>query len=112
MARKFVFIGPYKTTPDAPELRNRLFAAHLEGIQKRKAEGVIKFGGPFYSDGGEGESAADRAFGGSFILLEAESHAAALDIMKGDTYYADGLWDIPKIQLFEYSPGPVAPYPL
>ncbi|KAJ7471985.1 hypothetical protein FB451DRAFT_1399283 [Mycena latifolia] len=91
MARKFVFIGPYKTTPDAPELRTRLFAAHLEGIQKRKAEGIIKFAGPFYNDGGEGEG-----------------HAAALDIIKGDTYYVDGMWDIPNIQLFEY----LAPHPL
>ncbi|KAJ7103159.1 hypothetical protein B0H15DRAFT_811206 [Mycena belliarum] len=110
MARKFAFFGPYITTPSAKELRSRLLAAHREALQAKKAAGVLKLGGPFYNDGGEGEGAADRAFGGSFLLLEAESYAAALEIIKGDEYYIHGLWDVPNIKLVEYSPGPEYPF--
>ncbi|KAJ7492246.1 hypothetical protein FB451DRAFT_1217574 [Mycena latifolia] len=109
MTRKFAFFGPYITTPGAQELRSRINAAHKAGLEKNLAAGVLKFGGPFYNDNGEGEGAADRAFGGSFLLMEAESHAAALEIIKSDEYYIHGLWDIPNIKLVEYSP--ITAYP-
>ncbi|KAJ7116835.1 hypothetical protein C8R43DRAFT_112671 [Mycena crocata] len=104
MARKFAFFGPYITTPGAQELRNRINAAHKARIMKNKEAGIMKFGGPFYNDGGAGEDDEDRTFGGSFFLMEAESHAEAMELIKQDEYYVEGLWDIPLIRLVEYHP--------
>ncbi|KAF8123706.1 hypothetical protein K438DRAFT_2003270 [Mycena galopus ATCC 62051] len=106
MPRKFAFFGPYITGPDAHALRTRIHAPHVAGLRKKRDEGIVKFGGPFYNDDGAGESAdeADRAFGGTFLLLEAESREEALKIIEGDVYYKEGLWDIPQIRLVEYNP--------
>jgi len=111
MARKFALFAPYITGPEAQELRARIHAPHIAGLKKLQAEGIIKFGGPFYNDDGAGENAADRPFGGSFFLLEAESREAALKIIEADEYYKHGLWDIPQIRLIEYHLGPLSPYP-
>ncbi|KAJ6523548.1 hypothetical protein B0H19DRAFT_648246 [Mycena capillaripes] len=91
------------------ELRARIRDAHVAAAQNLLAAGVIKFGGPFYNDNGAGEDAADRAFGGTFFLLEAESHAEALKIIEADEYYKHGLWDVGAIRLVEYNP--LTPYP-
>ncbi|KAJ7157968.1 hypothetical protein C8R43DRAFT_996507 [Mycena crocata] len=104
MTRKFAFFGPYITTPGAQELRTRIIAAHKARILKNKEAGIIKFGGPFYNDDGAGEGDEDRAFGGSFFLMEAENYAAAMEIIEQDVYYVEGLWDIPLIKLVEYHP--------
>ncbi|KAJ7206307.1 hypothetical protein GGX14DRAFT_643330, partial [Mycena pura] len=109
MALKFVFFGPYVSTPGAQELRSRIRPAHVAAIGKLKEAGIMKFGGPFYNDGGTGEGTTDRQFGGSFLLLEAESHAAALKVIQADPYYVQGLWDIPSITLTQYEP--VTRYP-
>ncbi|KAJ7508722.1 hypothetical protein B0H11DRAFT_41055 [Mycena galericulata] len=110
MARKFAFFGPY-ITDGRQELRTRIGETHKAGVRKLFEAGTLKFGGPFFADGGAGEGldAAERAFGGSFFLMEAESHAAALEIVKADVYYTQGLWDIPNIRLVEYTP--LTPYP-
>lgn len=80
-----------------------------------------EFGGPFYNDAGAGENAAQRAFGGTFLLLEAESHEEALKIIQADEYYKEGLvraavrwlpvlmcfraqWEVAHIRLVEYNP--------
>ncbi|KAK7063891.1 hypothetical protein R3P38DRAFT_2821035 [Favolaschia claudopus] len=110
MARKFVFFGPYITTPEAKELRARIHTAHVNNVQKLLADKIIKFGGPFYNDDGAGENSSDRAFGGSFFLMEAESREQALKIVQADPYYENGLWDIAKLHLVEYDTGPL-PYP-
>ncbi|KAJ7651547.1 hypothetical protein DFH06DRAFT_1207342 [Mycena polygramma] len=111
MARKFVFFGPYITGPGAQELRARIRDKHVAVAKEHLAAGILKFGGPFYTDAGAGEAleAADRAFGGTFFLLEAESHADALAIIEADEYYKQGLWDLDAIRLVEYSP--LTPYP-
>ncbi|KAJ7922809.1 hypothetical protein B0H13DRAFT_1981830 [Mycena leptocephala] len=109
MVRKFAFFGPYITGPGAQELRARLKEAHIAELKKNEAAGFIKFGGPFYNDDGAGEGAADRAFGGSFFLMEAESRAAALEVIESDEYYKHGLWDVSAIRLVEYHP--LSPYP-
>ncbi|KAJ7269344.1 hypothetical protein B0H12DRAFT_1095284 [Mycena haematopus] len=111
MARKFAFFGPYITGPEAQELRARIHAPHVAELKNLQAAGVVKFGGPFYNDdgAGEGAAAAERAFGGTFLLLEAESREEALKIIEGDVYYKEGLWDIPQIRLVEYHP--LSPYP-
>ncbi|KAJ7755017.1 hypothetical protein DFH07DRAFT_822586 [Mycena maculata] len=109
MARKFLFFGPYITGPGAQDLRARLVDAHKAALRKHFDSGALKFGGPFYTDGGAGEDAAGRAFGGTFILMEMESHAAALELIEADIYYKEGLWDKPNLRLVEYSP--LTPYP-
>ncbi|KAJ7610887.1 hypothetical protein FB45DRAFT_1037777 [Roridomyces roridus] len=102
MARKFMFFGPYITTPNAAELRLRLLPQHQADIKSRPQ--IIKFGGPFFTDEGAGEDAAERAYGGTFFLMEAESYAAAREIIESDLYYKDGLWDVKNIKLVEYTP--------
>jgi hypothetical protein len=51
----------------------------------------LEFGGPTWNDNGAGESAADRPYGGSFFVFEAENYEAALAIFKEDEYYKHGL---------------------
>lgn len=51
--------------------------------------GDAEFGGPFFADNGAGEDAAERAYGGSFFLMEAESYADALEVVQADVYYKD-----------------------
>ncbi|KAJ7742191.1 hypothetical protein B0H14DRAFT_2677604 [Mycena olivaceomarginata] len=104
MSRKFAFFAPYITSSDAPALRARILAPHVARVKELQAAGVIKFGGPFYNDAGAGENAAQRAFGGTFLLLEAESHEEALKIIQADEYYKEGLWDVAHIRLVEYNP--------
>ncbi|KAJ7292947.1 hypothetical protein C8J57DRAFT_10986 [Mycena rebaudengoi] len=104
MPRKFAFIGPYITTPGAQELRSKLFDAHKAHLKELYASGVFKFGGPTWNDNGAGESTADRPYGGSFFVFEAENYEAALAIFKEDEYYKHGLWDIPRIIIVEYNP--------
>ncbi|KAJ7292946.1 hypothetical protein C8J57DRAFT_1267650 [Mycena rebaudengoi] len=102
MPLKFALVAPYVSTPDVQALRLRLIEAHKAGIQKHLSSGTIRMAGPMLDDKGAGEGAADRAYGGSFFLLEAESYAAALEVVKADTYYTGGLWDAEKLGLFEY----------
>ncbi|KAJ6523550.1 hypothetical protein B0H19DRAFT_1276869 [Mycena capillaripes] len=109
MARKFAFFAPYITGPGAQELFARIRDAHVVGAQKLVAAGIIKLAGPFYTDNGAGEDAADRALGGSFLLLEAESHAEALKIIEADEFYKHGVWNVGAIRLVEYNP--ITPYP-
>ncbi|KAJ7741340.1 hypothetical protein B0H16DRAFT_1728592 [Mycena metata] len=103
MARTFAFFGPYVTTPEAQPLRNRIRSTHLARFNSLKESGLFIKGGPFYNDEGAGEGAPDRAIGGSFFIMEAETYAEALKIIQADVYYTEGLWDIPQIRLVEYA---------
>ncbi|KAJ6520212.1 hypothetical protein C8R45DRAFT_954294 [Mycena sanguinolenta] len=110
MARKFAFSAPYITGPEAQKLRARIHEPHVAELKKNQAAGFIKFGGPFYNDDGAGEDAAERPFGGTFLLMEAENRAEALKIIESDVYYKEGLWDIPQIRLIEYHPLSTYPF--
>ncbi|KAJ6520211.1 hypothetical protein C8R45DRAFT_954293 [Mycena sanguinolenta] len=110
MARTFAVFAPYITGPEAQELRARIHAEHLAGLKKNQAAGFIKFGGPCYNDDGAGEGAAERPFGGSFLLMEAESREEALKIVESDVYHKEGLWDISQIRVIEYK-SVLTPYP-
>ncbi|KAJ7610889.1 hypothetical protein FB45DRAFT_941931 [Roridomyces roridus] len=102
MTRKFIFFGPYITTPNASELRLRLLPQHLEDLASRPH--IVKFGGPFFTDGGAGEDDPERNYGGTFFLMESEDHVAAREIIQSDVYFKGGLWDRPNIILVEYTP--------
>ncbi|KAJ7150372.1 hypothetical protein C8R46DRAFT_1124797 [Mycena filopes] len=102
MVRTFAFFGPYITGPEAEPLRARLHVTHITRLQAEKEKGVLKLGGPFYNDNGAGEGAAERAFGGSFFVMEAETRAEAMKLIEADVYYKEALWDIPQIRLVEY----------
>ncbi|KAJ7610888.1 hypothetical protein FB45DRAFT_941930 [Roridomyces roridus] len=102
MVRKFVFLGPYITTPNAAALRLRLVSQHRADLKSRPE--VIKMGGPFFADEGAGEDATERTVGGTFFLMEAENYAAAREVIESDVFYKDGLWDVPNMKLVEYNP--------
>ncbi|KAF7304214.1 hypothetical protein MIND_00653600 [Mycena indigotica] len=102
--RKYAFFGPYITTPDARDLQARLMKEHFARLKPLVEQGVIKLGGPVYTDGSAGDvkGVADRNFGGSFFILETPSYDAAMAIIKDDVYYLEGLWDVPNLHLVEY----------
>ncbi|KAF7304210.1 hypothetical protein MIND_00653200 [Mycena indigotica] len=110
--RKFALFAPYIATPAAAALRAKHGRAHLAALAPLIQRGIISstVGGPFYADSGAGETAdgkdKDRAFGGSFFVMEAGSYREALEIVKQDPYYKEALWDIPNIRLVEYRTPP------
>jgi uncharacterized protein YciI len=66
--------------PDAAETRTPVRPAHLARVAALRRQGVLV------------EAGAYTDVSASFVLLRAESEAAALDIVRQDVYMQHGVW--------------------
>ncbi|KAF3915958.1 hypothetical protein AA313_de0206996 [Arthrobotrys entomopaga] len=88
---EWLVILPDKT--DAEAVNRRL--AHLEAANAKVAEGKINFGGVMLHEHiKEGET---PKFKGSVMLFQAETKEEVMEIVKGDVYVDNDVWDLEKV---------------
>ena len=79
----FVMIG--KNGEDAVAKRGAVRPRHLEHLKALEREGRIALAGPLLEEDGTTPC-------GSLVVFEAESHAAARDLVERDPYVVDGVF--------------------
>ncbi|KAF3934674.1 hypothetical protein ABW20_dc0104386 [Dactylellina cionopaga] len=86
--------------PDAVERRLEVRSKHLEAAGARAAAGVINFGGIMLHEHlKEGEI---PKFKGSIMMLKVETKEEVLEIIKGDKYVENNVWDLDKIEIYPF----------
>jgi uncharacterized protein len=77
-----LYIVQFEDKPDVAEIRQSLFASHLEFLDRNKERVLVP--------GSIREIASDRPLGGLWIV-EAESEQAVKEIFKDDPFWVNGL---------------------
>lgn len=80
----YAIIAKDGTDPDAPERRRRVRQRHLDGVQPLVEAGQLQLAGALLDDEG--------GMIGSLLLLEADSEAAAREVVENDVYTREGVW--------------------
>ena len=81
------------TDSEAPQRRQRVRNAHLEGLKPAVESGMVQLGGAILDD--------DGGMVGSVVLIEADSPAAARDFIENDVYRREGVWQTVEIYPFK-----------
>lgn len=89
----FLVLAKDGTDVGAPERRQRVREAHLEGVKPAVKDGSLQLGGAILDDAG--------VMIGSALLVEAESREALMDFLKGDIYSREGVWQSFEIYPFK-----------
>ena len=77
-----LFIVQFEDHPDVAELREKLFASHIEFLDRNKDRVLIP--------GSMREVPSDKPLGGLWIV-EAENEAEVRDIFKDDPFWVNGM---------------------
>jgi uncharacterized protein len=77
-----LFIVQFEDKPDVGEIRQTLFASHVEFLDRNKNRVLVP--------GSVREIPSDRPLGGLWIV-EAQSEAEVRDIFKDDPFWVNGL---------------------
>ncbi|KAK6518879.1 hypothetical protein TWF281_003570 [Arthrobotrys megalospora] len=86
--------------PDAVERRLAVRADHLKVANERAAAGIINFGGIMLHEHiKEGET---PKFKGSIMLFSVETKEEVLEIIKGDKYVENDVWDLEKMEILPF----------
>ncbi|KAK3714136.1 hypothetical protein LTR37_007938 [Vermiconidia calcicola] len=73
---------------------------HLESLKPHVTSGVVPFGGATLDEPvKEGEGMKSN---GSCMVICADTQEEAMDVVKSDTYYASGVWDLSKMQIYPF----------
>ncbi|KAK6334281.1 hypothetical protein TWF730_003495 [Orbilia blumenaviensis] len=87
--------------PGAVERRLAVRADHLKVANERAANGIINFGGVMLHEHiKEGET---PKFKGSVMLISVETKEEVLEIIKGDKYVENDVWDLEKVEILPVS---------
>lgn len=89
----FLVLAKDGTDAGAPERRQRVREAHLEGVKPAVEDGSLQLGGAILDDAG--------VMIGSALLVETESREALMDLLKGDIYSREGVWQSFEIYPFK-----------
>lgn len=89
----FLVIARDGNDSEAPQRRQAVREAHLQGIQEAVASGLLQVGGAFLNDEGR--------MIGSMLLVEAESRQALESYLKADIYSRAGVWQAFEIYPFK-----------
>lgn len=74
--------------------------AHLQGIPKLVEEGKLVCAGAIYQDvSPEGKLSN---FAGSHLQIVADTKEEALEIVKGDVFAKEGIWDLENIIIYPF----------
>ncbi|KAK6524273.1 hypothetical protein TWF694_005927 [Orbilia ellipsospora] len=93
---EWLVILPDKTDAEAVSRRLAVRPKHLEAANAKVAEGKINFGGIMLHEHiKEGET---PKFKGSVMLLQVETKEEAIEIIKGDIYVDNDVWDLEKFR--------------
>ncbi|KAK6358869.1 hypothetical protein TWF696_000049 [Orbilia brochopaga] len=86
--------------PDAVERRLAVRSEHLAAATARVKAGVINFGGIMLHDHPvEGET---PKFKGSIMLLQVPTKEDVVEIIKGDKYVENDVWDLDKMEIHPF----------
>ncbi|KAK6499610.1 hypothetical protein TWF481_009975 [Arthrobotrys musiformis] len=86
--------------PGAIERRLAVRGEHLRVATERAANGIINFGGVMLDEHiKEGEV---PKFKGSIMLISVETKEEVLEIIKGDKYVENDVWDLEKVEIIPF----------
>ncbi|CZR59658.1 uncharacterized protein PAC_09552 [Phialocephala subalpina] len=89
--------------PDYPGIlakRMEIRPAHFEGLKAALEKGHFKMGGALLDEvPKEGEG---LKINGSTVVAWASSKEEVLEILKGDIYAREGVWDLEKVQIYPF----------
>lgn len=77
------------------DAKARLREAHLEHF--RNIAESIAVAGPMFDDSGNGS--------GSLIIVRADSPSVARDLIKGDPFFTEGVWERLEVKAFKAASG-------
>lgn len=78
----------------------RAFRKHFEGLKPHLDSGAFKMGGAVLNSVPVGDDPTKWEFGGSTIIVVAESKDEVLDMLRRDIYTESGVWDVEKVRFF------------
>lgn len=84
----------------ALETRMKVRPQHLKDLKPKAESGVAVFGGASLDEPlkeGEGPK-----INGSVMIIEADTKEEVEDVIKGDIYYKEGVWNASKMQIFPF----------
>lgn len=80
--------------------RSKFRPAHLAGIPPLVEQGKLVCAGAIYNEpktpGGE------RTFAGSHLQIVADTKEEALEVVKGDVFAKEGVWDLQNIIIYQF----------
>lgn len=89
----FLVIARDGTDSEAPQRRQTVRDAHLQGVKEAAASGTLQVGGAFLNEQGQ--------MIGSMLLIEAESREAVERYLEADIYTRAGVWQTFEIYPFK-----------
>ncbi|KAE8452991.1 hypothetical protein EG329_012178 [Mollisiaceae sp. DMI_Dod_QoI] len=89
--------------PDIPgrlEKRMEIRPKHFEGLKSAMEKGSFKMGGALLDEvPKEGEG---LKINGSTVVAWASSKEEVMEILRGDIYAREGVWDLEKVQIYPF----------
>lgn len=80
--------------------RSKARPAHLAGIPPLVEQGKLLCAGAIYN---EPKAAGEpRTFAGSHLQIVADTKEEALEIVKGDVFAKEGIWDLDNIIIYQF----------
>ncbi|KAJ9156644.1 hypothetical protein NKR23_g936 [Pleurostoma richardsiae] len=89
--------------PDKPgtrEARLKVRPDHFANMTKYVESGAWKMGGAVLEDMPEDDSVDSMKFAGSTLVVVAKSREEVLEMLNGDVYVKNGVWDMDKVMIW------------
>ena len=74
------------------------FSKHFEALQPLIEAGTLKVGGGIFNSVPVGDDPTQWEFGGSALIVRAESKDEVIEMLRRDIYTASGVWDVEKVR--------------
>lgn len=80
--------------------RSNFRAKHLAALPPLVEQGVLVCAGAIYNE--PTTPGGDRTFAGSHLQIAAETKQEALDVIYGDIFAKEGIWDLENIIIYQF----------
>ncbi|KAM7218730.1 hypothetical protein V8F06_005884 [Rhypophila decipiens] len=98
--QKFEWLVIIPDFPGAKEKRLEVRPLHFAGLKPMLESGKFQMGGAILHDVPKDDQPSSLDFAGSTVIAVAESREEVLEILKGDVYVKEGVWDLSKVQMW------------
>ncbi|KAK4201463.1 hypothetical protein QBC40DRAFT_278261 [Triangularia verruculosa] len=88
--------------PGAHEKRLEVRPQHFGALRPAVDAGVFKMGGAVLNEPPQGADPAKFSFAGSTIVISASSREEIKELLRGDVYAKEGVWDVENAQMWPF----------
>ncbi|KAL8352001.1 hypothetical protein RB601_002362 [Gaeumannomyces tritici] len=100
--RKFEWLVVVPDVPGTLAKRMEVRATHFADLKRFDATGNLKMGGALLEEIPADDEPSSLKINGSTLVVEATSKEEIMEILKGDVYTREGVWDLEKVQMWPF----------